>query len=137
MNALKTHKETKCKRCLDNLKKEFEKQVTDKTLEMEYNLFTEFRQTAGENIREYDFTLFFSALVSEGMDEEFCKRIFEKVVMYSSTSEMFGKKLTSEEFKENLKKMDIDLNRVEYHQEDIESFKKRYWDTFPNEPEEE
>lgn len=36
-----------------------------------------------------------------------------------------------------LETMDIDLNRVEYHQEDIESFKKRYWDTLPNGSEEE
>ena len=120
MNALKTRNKTKCEKCLEKIKKEAEKQIIENTLENEYKYFEEFKQTSGENLREYDFTLFFAALFSEGMDTEFCKRVFDKAVMYSSVSEMLGKKLTMEDFSSRLKEMGLDFNRIEYHQETLE-----------------
>lgn len=133
MNALKTRNKTKCEKCLEKIKKEAEKQIIENTLENEYKYFEEFKQTSGENLREYDFTLFFAALFSEGMDTEFCKRVFDKAVMYSSVSEMLGKKLTMEDFSSRLKEMGLDFNRIEYHQETLESYKKRYWEEYPYE----
>lgn len=133
MNALKTREKTKCQRCMDKIKAEAEKQIVENTLENEYKFFEEFEQTAGESIRLADFTLFFSALISEGItDKEVVKTIFDKVVMYSSVSDLFGKKITMEDMQKRLvDEYGIDFNRIEYHHEKLEDFKARYWKENP------
>ncbi|MBR5298086.1 MAG: hypothetical protein IKU29_09525 [Parabacteroides sp.] len=133
MNAVKAMNKSKCQRCMEKMKEEAERQIVENTLENEYKFFEEFEQTAGESIRTADFTLFFSALISVGIeDKALIKDIFDKVVMYSSVSELFGKKLTMEDVQKQLtEEYGLDFRRIEYHHEKLEDFKARYWKENP------
>jgi hypothetical protein len=133
MNSLKALNKSRCERCREKMKKEAEHQIVENTLEAEYKYFQSFQENALESIRDIDFTLFFAALVSEGCDKEYVNKIFDKVVMYSSVSELFGKKLTADATREILREeYGLDFNRIEYHCETLDDFKKRYFEENPD-----
>lgn len=132
MNAIKNYNKSRCEKCREKMEQEAARQITEQTLDNEYKYFQEFQKTSGESLRNVDFTLIFGAMVSECIDKETIQRVFEKAVMFTQVSQMFGKKITMEEMLTTLQnEYGLDFDRIQYNCESLEDFKKRYWDEFP------
>lgn len=134
MKALKAYNKSHCEKCRENMMKEYEEAIKsieieaiNKSLDEEYNEREKVAESERECIFEQAFTLFFSALLSETIDEDLCKRVYNKTVLLSSMTHLFDKKLTSDDYNKTLAEMGIDLSRIEYHHETCEEFKSRFW----------
>ena len=147
MNALKIHNKTKCERCLEKIKKEAEKQIRENTLENEYKYATEIKDATIETITDGVSTVHYAAMANviecndpSIYDENgkidayrFVKAVFEKAVMYSSVSDMFGNKIDNQTLQKPLvEKYGLDFSRLEFHWESEDDYKSRYYKEFPN-----
>lgn len=146
MNALKAMNKTKCEKCLERIKKEAERQIIENTLKNEYKYATEIKDATIETIVDGVSTVHYAAIANVAecdptiYDENgkldvgrFITAVFEKAVMYSSISDMFGNKIDNQTLQKPLiEKYGLDFSRLEFHWESEDDYKSRYYKEFPN-----